>query len=144
MAAYIRPGFLISHVANPVLRRLGIVPILVVPGRRSGRPVAVPMGEPLDLAGRRYLVSGRGDTHWVRNLRAAGGGELRVRRRKLPFRAVELHGPEQERIVAAYRERLGHRVDAYFREIPEPTDHPVFRMDPVADASPATIRGIRS
>jgi hypothetical protein len=31
-------------------------------------------------AGQRYLVAPRGDTQWVRNLRASGRGELRWRR----------------------------------------------------------------
>jgi hypothetical protein len=70
MSSYIRPEFLITHVANPVLRRLGRTPALVVRGRRSGQLLTVPMAEPLDLDGRRYLVSGRGQTNWVRNLRA--------------------------------------------------------------------------
>ncbi len=33
-----------------------------------------------------YLVSGRGNTHWVRNLRAAGRGEQRIGRAR-PCRA---------------------------------------------------------
>lgn len=32
---YIRPGFLITYVANPIMRRLGGVPALIVRGRRS-------------------------------------------------------------------------------------------------------------
>jgi hypothetical protein len=133
---YIRPGFLITYVANPIMRRLGGVPALIVRGRRSGRPLTVPMGEPLEVDGRRYLVSGRGETHWVRNLRAAGRGAFRTHGTTTAFRASELHGPEQRRIVDAYRAKLGHRVDTYLRQIPDPADHPVFRMDPAVDGAP--------
>ena len=37
----------------------------------------------------RYLVAPRGETQWVRNLRVAGEGELRVGRRTEAFRAAE-------------------------------------------------------
>jgi hypothetical protein len=131
--AYIRPGFLITHVANPVVRRLPGASALIVRGRRSGRLLTVPMGEPLDVDGRRYLVSGRGETHWVRNLRVAGGGGFRAHSTTTWFRASELQGVERDRIVAAYRAKLGHAVDRYFELIPDPTGHPVFRMDPVPD-----------
>ena len=78
MSTYIRPGFLITRVANPILTHLGRFPALIVPGRRSGRLLTVSMAEPYDFGGRRYLVSGRGETHWVRNLRAAGRATFRT------------------------------------------------------------------
>lgn len=131
---YLRPGVLMSRVANPILRHLAIVPRLVVRGRKSGQPIVVPMGRPLEFEGRRYLVSGRGTTHWVRNLRAAGRAEFRYHGLAQPFRAVELDGADRERVVAAYRRALGHSVDAYFRELPDAADHPVFRMDAVEQA----------
>lgn len=132
MAGYIRPGFVITHVANPLMRRLRRAPALIVRGRRTGQVLTVPMGEPLEIDGRRYLVSGRGDTHWVRNLRAAGHAAFRLHGTATPFRAVEVTGVEREAIVVTYRHKLGHSVDPYFREIPDPADHPVFRMDPTA------------
>jgi hypothetical protein len=48
MAARIRPGRLITHVANPILRRIRRTPALIVRGRPSGRLVTVPMSEPFD------------------------------------------------------------------------------------------------
>lgn len=129
MSTYIPAGFLISRIANPVLSRLGRVPALIVRGRRSGRLVTVPMGEPLEFEGRRYLVSGRGETHWVRNLRVAGGGAFRLHGRTRAFRALEVDDASHDRVVAAYRRKLGHSVDRYFREIPDPHGHPVFRME---------------
>jgi F420H(2)-dependent quinone reductase len=133
MTTYIQPGFLLSHIANPIAARLGRVPALIVRGRRSGRLLTVPMGEPLEFEGGRYLVSGRGETHWVRNLRAAGRGSFRVHGASRPFRATEVTGADHDRVVEAYRRKLGHSVDPYFREIPDPAAHPVFRMDPVTD-----------
>lgn len=133
MTSYIRPGFLLTHVANPIASRLGRVPALIVRGRKSGRLLTVPMGEPLEFEGRRYLVSGRGETHWVRNLRAARRGEFRMHGTARPFRATEITGPDHDRVVDAYRRKVGHSVDPYFREIPDPAAHPVFRMERVTE-----------
>ena len=134
MTTYIRPGFLITRVANPIVSRIASFPALIVRGRRSGRSLTVPMGEPLDVGGRRYLVSGRGETHWVRNLRAASRAEFRLHHRTSAFRPTEVFGIEHDLVIDAYRRKLGHRVDPYFDEIPERGGHPVFRMDldPVA------------
>lgn len=131
MTSYIRPGFMITRVANPILRRLRRAPALIVRGRRSGRLLTVPMGEPFEFAGRRYLVSGRGQTHWARNLRSAGQAAFRLHGATTPFRATEVSGDEHDRIVEAWRRELGHRVDAYFAEIPDAGGHPVFRLDPL-------------
>ena len=141
MTSYIRPGFLITRVANPILSHLGRFPALVVRGRRSGQLLTVPMGEPFDFGGRRYLVSGRGETHWVRNLRATGRGEFRFHGRTTAFRATEVRGADQVRIVDAYRLKLGHSVDSYFSQIPDPAGHPVFRMDPVSARNVETAEG---
>ena len=129
---YVRPGFVMTHIANPINRRLGLFPTLTVQGRKTGEPHTIPIGKPFVFSGARYLVSGRGETQWARNLRAVGQGEMRFHGRTEHFRAVEVVGPERERIVTAYRESLGHSVDGYFRQIPDPADHPVFLME--ADA----------
>lgn len=129
---YVRSGFLMTHVVNPIVTRLGGTLVLVVAGRQSGQPRTVPLGRPFDLDGVRYLVAGGGETHWVRNLRAAGRGELRLRGATTPFRAVEIDGPERDRIVAAYRAKQGRTVEGFFKELPASTDHPVFKVEPVS------------
>lgn len=126
---YIPSGWFMRRVVNPVVVRLGGVLVLVVPGRRSGELRPVPLGAPFEIDGTLYLVAGRGETHWVRNLRAAGGGEIRLRGSGRPFRSVELDAPERDRVLDLYRTRLGRRVAALFRALPDPSDHPVFRVD---------------
>jgi deazaflavin-dependent oxidoreductase (nitroreductase family) len=126
-----------TYVVNPIVRRTGLTCTLTVPGRRSGALHTTPMGRPFEYDGQRYLVSGRGQTQWARNLRAAERGELRFHGRREPFRAVEVHGLERDRVVEAYRLLLGHSVDRYFREIPEPENHPVFRIEPIEPADTA-------
>jgi deazaflavin-dependent oxidoreductase (nitroreductase family) len=125
---YIRPGFVVSRVVNPVIMRLGLTPTLAVRGRRSGEWRTVPV-MPIEHEGSRYLVAPRGKTQWVRNLRAAGAGELRRRGRKEAFRAVEVDGAVRERVVAAYRRKVSGFVKAQFEQLPDPNDHPTFRLE---------------
>jgi deazaflavin-dependent oxidoreductase (nitroreductase family) len=126
--AYVPSGVVMRRVVNPLTLWLG-GPSIVVRGRRSGRLIRTPVPV-FEFDGARYLVGGGGETHWVRNLRAAGEGELRRGRTREPFRALELQGDAQVRVVAAYRQRMGRRAAAFFAALPEPTAHPVFRVDP--------------
>jgi deazaflavin-dependent oxidoreductase (nitroreductase family) len=101
-----------------------------VRGRRTGRPISTPLA-PFDYQGVRYLVGGGGETHWVRNLRTAGKGRLRMGNARQDFRAIELQGLERDRIVTAYHQFMGRRVQRYFAALPELADHPVFRVEPM-------------
>jgi deazaflavin-dependent oxidoreductase (nitroreductase family) len=129
--AYVRAGFFMTHVVNPINRRLGLSAMLIVRGRKSGETRVTPLGRPFEYAGARYLVSGRGQTQWVRNLRAAGRCEMRIHGVTEELRAVEVLHAEHDTIVAAYRKKLGRSVDGYFKQIPDSADHPVFRIEPV-------------
>jgi deazaflavin-dependent oxidoreductase (nitroreductase family) len=141
-----RPGWFTQHVFNPLvarLTRLGISiagsRVLEVRGRKSGQPRRTPVN-PLTLDGRRYLVAPRGNTEWVRNLRASGSGRLLVGGRAEPFTATEV--PEEERppILRAYLRRWKWEVGAFFGGVsadsPEEElrriapEHPVFRIEP--------------
>ncbi len=127
---YVPSRFFMSRVVNPITLWLG-GPTLTVRGRRTGRPIRTPIPT-LEFEGARYLVSGGGETHWVRNLRAAGVGELRRGRTSEPFRAVEVEVEDEEhdRVVTAYREHMGWRAREFFAALPDPADHPVFRVEP--------------
>ena len=126
---YLKPGFVVARMLNPALMTLGLVPTLAVRGRKSGEWRTVPVNV-LELDGTRYLVAPRGDTQWARNLRVNPRGELRTRRRVEPFTAVELTDPaDKARLIDAYRRRWGSQVKSQFRELPDPADHPVFRVE---------------
>ena len=125
---YLKPGWLISRVVNPLLMRFGAVPTLQVRGRRTGRWRSVPVNV-LELDGERYLVAPRGETDWVRNIRAAGGGRLHYGRRTEPFTALEVPDEEKPQVIAAYLARWGHQVRSQFEALPDPADHPVFRIE---------------
>ncbi len=126
---YLKPGWLISRVANPLLMRLGVVPTLWVRGRKTGRWRSVPVNV-LELDGERYLVAPRGETDWVLNLRAAGGGQLQYGRHTEPFTAVGVPDEEKARVITAYLARWGRQVRSQFEALPDPADHPVFRIEP--------------
>ncbi len=127
--AYVPPRLFMRRVVNPITRWLG-GPTLTVRGRRTGRPIRTPIPT-LDVGAARYLVAGGGETHWVRNLRAAGQGELRRGRTREAIRAIEIDGDEHDRVVTAYREHMGWRAREFFEALPDPADHPVFRVEPL-------------
>ncbi len=83
----------------------------------------------LELNRERYLVAPRGETDWVRNLRAAGGGQLQYGWGAEPFTAVEAPDEEKTRVIEAYLERWGRQVRSQFEALPDPVDHPVFRIE---------------
>ena len=88
----------------------------------------------------RYLVAPRGVTQWVRNLRVAKTGELRVGRRTEKFQAVELGDDEKPPILRAYLRRWKAEVGVFFGGVDASAsdeelrgiapDHPVFRIAP--------------
>ncbi|PJM96793.1 nitroreductase family deazaflavin-dependent oxidoreductase [Streptomyces sp. CB01373] len=110
---------------------------LTVRGRTSGKPQRIPVN-PHTYEGAQYLVSARGHSQWVRNMRAAGGGELRVGRKVREFTAVELPDAEKLPVLRTYLERWGWQVDGYFKGVTAKSsdeeitasapDHPVFRI----------------
>ncbi len=127
---YMRPPLFTRKVFNPIAMRFGIsgTKALAVRGRRSGVVHRVPV-IPVDVEGARYLVSPRGETDWARNLRAAGEGELQSRHGVEPFRATELPVAERPPVIAVYREVAGRAVRSFFEKMPDPADHPVFRLE---------------
>jgi hypothetical protein len=128
---FVHHGVLLRRVFNPIMVLLGRDAVLLVRGRKSGKRLAVPMDPPFTWHGIRYLVSPLGDTHWARNLRAAGEGELRIHRQLERFRAVELHGAERDAIVGAYASTITCGCRTYLELLPDPADHPVFRIEPL-------------
>ena len=128
--AYLAPNWFARKVWNPLAMRFGLpgTETLTVQGRRSGRPHSVPL-VPVEHEGARYIVSARGETDWVKNLRAAGGGELGRRRRSHRFAADEIAVDRRAPVIDAYRVKGGRAVAGLFVKLPDPADHPVFRVD---------------
>lgn len=141
-----RPGWFTKNVFNRllnVLMGLGLSVwgsrVLEVRGRKSGEPRRTPVNL-LTVDGRRYLVAPRGETQWVRNLRAAGGGRLLLGGRGESFSAVELVDEDLKApILRAYLKRWKAEVGVFFdgtgpdsseQELrAEAAKHPVFQLD---------------
>lgn len=129
MPAYLKPSTMISRVMNPLLVVFGAKPALATRGRRTGEWHTVPVNV-AEVGGQRYLVAPRGDTHWARNLRHDPAGELRHRGRVERFRAEEVPVDARAPIIAAYRQRWDSEVAGLFARLPDPADHPVFKIEP--------------
>jgi deazaflavin-dependent oxidoreductase (nitroreductase family) len=92
------------------VQRLGLgmkeLPVLTLPGRRSGQPRRTPLTI-LDLDGQRYVLQGYARTDWVANLRAAGYvGTLSIGRRTEQVRLVELDAAAAEPVLRAWPVRV--------------------------------------
>ncbi len=126
---YVRPSALLNKVLNPITVALGRQTVLVVRGRKSGKVLKVPMDPPFAWHGTRYLVSPRGETHWARNLRAAGEADLRTGRGGEHVRVVELQGAERDEVVSTYASTITCNCRRSMELLPDPADHPVFRIE---------------
>ena len=111
----------------------GYVVALEVPGRRSGRPVRLPL-VPAVVKGERYLVAMLGESSgWVRNARAAGLAVVIVDGRRKEVRLEEVPVAERAPILKAYLRRApGGRP-----HIPVDKDAPLAAFAAVAAQFPA-------
>jgi len=127
--AYLKPPAFTRRLANPLAMRSSArgVATLTVVGRRTGKPRKVPV-IPVEVGQSRYLVSPYGESEWVRNLRAAGTGELSRKGRTEVFHAVEIPVDERGAIIARYREVAGRVMSPCFAKLPDAQDHPVFEV----------------
>jgi deazaflavin-dependent oxidoreductase (nitroreductase family) len=142
---YKKPGFATAKIMNPfvlVMMRAGLSVwgsrILETRGRQSGLPRRTPVNL-LDVDGRQYLVSPRGDTQWVRNVRADGGRlTLILGRRRHERMAEEVADGEKAPILRAYLRKWKMEVGVFFDGVTTDSsdedlrriagDHPVFLL----------------
>jgi hypothetical protein len=129
---YRKSGFFNNRIVNPLMAALRLAPALTIRGRSSGRRYTMPV-LPLDYEGRQYLVAPRGNTHWARNLRSVGEGELRRGGRTVRFTATEIPAGQRGPLVAAYVHQYGTKYGGFvakeFAALPDPADHPVFLIE---------------
>lgn len=139
-----QPGWFTKNVFNRLLgllMRMGFSVwgsrTLEVRGRKSGEPRRTPVNL-LTFEGARYLVAPRGETQWVRNLRASGEGKLLLGRSAESFSASEVGDGEKVPILRAYLKRWKAEVGVFFDGVgpdsseeqlrAEAAKHPVFRL----------------
>jgi deazaflavin-dependent oxidoreductase (nitroreductase family) len=139
------PGWFTRNVFNRAingLMALGISVqgsrVLEVKGRKSGQWRATPVNL-LEVDGTRYLVAPRGNTQWVRNMRVAGGGRLRLGRKTEDFKATEVPLDARVPLLRAYLRKWKWEVGVFFGGVgPDSSDdelqaiaadHPVFKIE---------------
>lgn len=142
---YKKPDPFTKHVFNPMvalLTGLGISVmgsrVLEVRGRKSGEWRSTPVNL-LKLGDVEYLVAPRGHTQWVRNMRAAGGGRLKLGRRVQDIQVSELADDAKPPILRAYLKKWAWETGMFFDGVTAKSsdqellriapDHPIFKLE---------------
>jgi deazaflavin-dependent oxidoreductase (nitroreductase family) len=144
MPHYQKPDFFTRHLFNPAVAlatTLGLSMrgsrVLSTKGRKSGEWRTTPVN-PLSFEGGRYLVAPRGETHWVRNVRANGHAKLRVGRKEETVTLEELPDGVKVPLIRAYLKEWAWETKQFFglsnASVPDAEieriapEHPVFRI----------------
>jgi deazaflavin-dependent oxidoreductase (nitroreductase family) len=143
---YRQPGWFTRNVFNRAvagLTKLGVSVwgsrVLEVPGRSTGEPRRTPVNL-LSFEDRHYLVSPRGHTQWVRNVRANDGRlDLLLGKRRTNYAATEVADADKTEIVRAYLKRWKAEVGIFFEGVDANSSdeeilavgpkHPVFLLE---------------
>lgn len=130
--AYLKPPWFVTNVFNKIAMATGISgsETLTLIGRRSGTEQQIPVIS-VHVGDLRYLVSTRGESQWVKNLRVNPVVTLKTRTVTARFTATEIPVDQRDPVLEAYRVKAGKQVIGYFATLPDPADHPVFRLTPV-------------
>ncbi|MBF6170266.1 nitroreductase/quinone reductase family protein [Nocardia blacklockiae] len=91
--------------------------LLAVRGRKSGEWRTTMVNLLVDESGARYLVAPRGHTQWVRNIRVAGGGELRLGRKTEAFTVTEVPDADKVPVLRLYLRKWGWEVGKFFEGV---------------------------
>jgi deazaflavin-dependent oxidoreductase (nitroreductase family) len=135
---YRQPGWFTKHVFNKIVAiatGLGLSVwgsrVLEVRGRKTGQDRRTPVNL-LIFGDATYLVAARGETEWVRNVRAADGRlDLLLGRRRTHYLATELADDERVPILRAYLARWKAEVGVFFDGVgPKSTDEEVAAIAP--------------
>jgi deazaflavin-dependent oxidoreductase (nitroreductase family) len=129
--AYLKPPWFTARVFNKIAMATGIAgtETLTLTARASGQPQKIPVIS-VDVDGTRYLVSTRGESQWVKNLRANPTVTLTTKAGTASYTAAEVPVAQRDKVLQAYRVKAGKTVDGYFAKLPGPADHPVFSLTP--------------
>ena len=131
--AYLKPPWFTVKVFNRIAMATGIsnTETLTVTKRGSNEQQQIPVVT-VSLDGTRYLVSTRGESQWVKNVRANPTVTLTTKTGAVTYLARESPTSERPPVLTAYQQKAGRAVDGYFRKLPDPADHPVFALTATA------------
>jgi deazaflavin-dependent oxidoreductase (nitroreductase family) len=127
--AYLKPPWFTAKIFNPIAMSTGLAgtETLTVTKRASGEQQKVPVIT-VDVDGAKYLVSTRGESQWVKNVRANPTITIGDKSGTTSYVASEVPETDRQRVLVAYREKAGRTVEGYFRKLPRESDHPVFAL----------------
>lgn len=100
---------------------------LEVARRNAVDPQRVPV-IPLEHDDGLFVVSTRGESDWVKNVRAAGTIRLGQKGKFESYAAAEVPSGERAEILSAYRKKAGREVNGYWKKSAGAEDHPTFRL----------------
>src|SRR3954447_17436808 len=125
--AYLKPPWFARAVFNKIAMATGMsnTEKMVVTRRGSKQRQEVPV-IPIDVGGTRYVVSTRGESDWVKNLRADPNATIGSK----SYVARQIPEQDRQAILTAYRDKAGRAVEGCFRDLPREADHPVFVVTP--------------
>ncbi|OBK84082.1 nitroreductase/quinone reductase family protein [Mycolicibacter heraklionensis] len=117
--AHYQPPSTVERFGNALIRKLAEAGVSIagtraisVRGRKSGKRRGVVINL-LTVDGVDYLVSPRGNTEWVRNVRAAGEIEVGPRWRPRPAQVIEVPDDDKPEVLRRYLQRWYWQVKGY-------------------------------
>jgi deazaflavin-dependent oxidoreductase (nitroreductase family) len=127
--AYLKPPWFTVKIFNRIAMATGVSDseTLTVTKRGTKEPQKVPVIT-VDVGNAKYLVSTRGESQWVKNVRANPNVTISTKSGTTDDLAEEVPEHDRQAILTAYREKAGKMVDGYFRRLPLEADHPVFAL----------------
>ncbi len=127
--AYLKPPWFVAKVFNRFAMATGVgnSETLTVTKRGSRQPQRIPVVVP-EVDGVKYLVSTRGESQWVKNVRA----DPHVTVGSANYLAREVPVDQRAPILAAYKPKAGRVVEGTGGTSPDDGDHPVFALTPPA------------
>src|SRR5450756_84226 len=126
--AYLKPSATTKFFNSLAMRStMGDVHTLEVARRNAVDPQRVPV-IPLRHDGSLFVVSTRGESDWVKNVRAAGKVRLGQKGQFETYAATEVPAEGRTDILKAYRKKAGREVNGYRKRLPGATDHPPFKL----------------
>jgi deazaflavin-dependent oxidoreductase (nitroreductase family) len=139
---------LTAKAANALIRWLAEAGISIagtralrVRGRKTGRLRGVVINV-LTIDDRDYLVSPRGTTQWVRNVRAAGEVEMGPRWRSRDVRAIELNDAAKPELLRRYLDRWFWEVKGHIAGLtPDSSDEQLAAAAPTIPVFALADRG---
>jgi hypothetical protein len=127
--AYLNQPWFNREIINRFAMATGVVhsQTLTVIKRSSKQVQKIPV-TPVDVDGVKYLVSTRGESQWVKNVRVNPNVTLTTNSGTTKYVATETPVEDRQPIIEAYKVKAGKIVKGYFSKLLDPADHPVFTL----------------